>query len=153
MFNGTSLKGQRRNDFNPQFMSLTINLTIHAHVLTNYRCHKIKHLEMWWLFGSAPDFWGRSPGFESDVSHSDPDNGLDVTLAGCSKLVGITTTYRVLMDILSMKTKDSYIEYGGDICQKRLHLSNMAEIQYLSKKITFIENGRDFCQKDYIYQN
>ena len=22
---------------------------------------------------SAPDFWGRGPGFESDISHNDPD--------------------------------------------------------------------------------
>ena len=28
---------------------------------------------MWWLIGSAPDFWGRGPGFESGVSHNDPD--------------------------------------------------------------------------------
>ena len=33
----------------------------------------MKHLEMWWLNGSAPDFWGRGPGFESDISHKDPD--------------------------------------------------------------------------------
>ena len=26
-----------------------------------------------WLTGSAPDFWGRGPGFESGISHSDPD--------------------------------------------------------------------------------
>ena len=31
------------------------------------------HLEMWWLIGSAPDFLGRGPGFESDLSHNDPD--------------------------------------------------------------------------------
>ena len=30
-------------------------------------------LEMWWLIGSAPDFWGRVPGFESGISHNDPD--------------------------------------------------------------------------------
>ena len=28
---------------------------------------------MWWLIGSAPDFWGRCPGFESGISHNDPD--------------------------------------------------------------------------------
>ena len=28
---------------------------------------------MWWLIGSAPDFWGRGPGFESGFSHNDPD--------------------------------------------------------------------------------
>ena len=28
---------------------------------------------MWWLIGSAPDFWGRGPGFESGISHNDPD--------------------------------------------------------------------------------
>ena len=27
---------------------------------------------MWWLIGSAPDFWGRGPGFESGISHNDP---------------------------------------------------------------------------------
>ena len=55
--------------------------------------------------------------------------------------------------------KITFIEYGGDICQKRLHLSNMAEIfvkkdyiyrkwrRYLSKKITFNEYGGDICQK------
>ena len=26
--------------------------------------------EMWWLIGSAPDFWGSGPGFESGISHS-----------------------------------------------------------------------------------
>ena len=25
---------------------------------------------MWWLIGSAPYFLGRSPGFESDISHN-----------------------------------------------------------------------------------
>ena len=29
--------------------------------------------EMWWLIGSAPDFLGRGPGFESGTSHSDCD--------------------------------------------------------------------------------
>ena len=28
---------------------------------------------MWWLIGSAPDFWGRGPGFESGIYHNDPD--------------------------------------------------------------------------------
>ena len=28
---------------------------------------------MWWLIGSAPDFWGRGPGFKSGISHNDPD--------------------------------------------------------------------------------
>ena len=27
----------------------------------------------WWLIGSAPNFWGRGPEFESSVSHNDPD--------------------------------------------------------------------------------
>ena len=30
-------------------------------------------LETWWLIGSAPDFWGRGPGFESGTSHNDSD--------------------------------------------------------------------------------
>ena len=30
--------------------------------------------EMWWLIGSAPDYWGRGPGFESGIiSRNDPD--------------------------------------------------------------------------------
>ena len=29
--------------------------------------------EMWWLNDSAPDFWGRCPGFESGIFHNDPD--------------------------------------------------------------------------------
>ena len=33
----------------------------------------IKYLWMWWVIGSAPDFWGRSPGFESGIYHDDPD--------------------------------------------------------------------------------
>ena len=28
---------------------------------------------MWWLIGSAPDFWGRSPGFASGIYHNDPN--------------------------------------------------------------------------------
>ena len=28
---------------------------------------------MWWLIGSAPDFWGRDPGIESGINHNDPD--------------------------------------------------------------------------------
>ena len=28
---------------------------------------------MWWLIANAPDFWGRGPGFESGISHNDPD--------------------------------------------------------------------------------
>ena len=30
-------------------------------------------LKMWWLIGSAPDFWGRGPGFEFSISYNDPD--------------------------------------------------------------------------------
>ena len=33
----------------------------------------VDHAEMWWLLGCAPDFWGKGPGFESDISHNDPD--------------------------------------------------------------------------------
>ena len=33
----------------------------------------VANLEMGWLIGSAPDFWGRGPGFESGISHNDPD--------------------------------------------------------------------------------
>ena len=29
--------------------------------------------QMWWLIDSAPDFWGRSPGFESGIYHNGPD--------------------------------------------------------------------------------
>ena len=29
--------------------------------------------EIWWLIGSAPDFWSRVTGFESRISHNDPD--------------------------------------------------------------------------------
>ena len=35
-------------------------------LLTNFN-------EMWWLIGSAPDFWGRDPAFEFGISHKDPD--------------------------------------------------------------------------------
>ena len=28
---------------------------------------------MWWLIGSAPDFWGSGPGFESGIYHNDLD--------------------------------------------------------------------------------
>ena len=28
---------------------------------------------MWWFIGSAPDFWGRGPGFESGISINVPD--------------------------------------------------------------------------------
>ena len=28
-------------------------------------------MEMWWLLGSVPDFWGRGPGFESVISLND----------------------------------------------------------------------------------
>ena len=28
---------------------------------------------MWWLIASAPDVWDRGPGFESGISHNDPD--------------------------------------------------------------------------------
>ena len=27
-------------------------------------------LEMWWLIGSAPEFWGRGPEFASVISHN-----------------------------------------------------------------------------------
>ena len=30
-------------------------------------------MQMWWLIGIAPDFWGRGPGFESGIYHNDPD--------------------------------------------------------------------------------
>ena len=26
-----------------------------------------------WFIGKAPDFWGRGPGFESGITHNDPD--------------------------------------------------------------------------------
>ena len=29
--------------------------------------------KMWWLIGSAPDFWGTGPGFESGIYRNDPD--------------------------------------------------------------------------------
>ena len=28
---------------------------------------------MWWLISSAPDFWGRGPGFEFGISHNESD--------------------------------------------------------------------------------
>ena len=28
---------------------------------------------MWWLIGSATDFWGRGLGFKSGISPNDPD--------------------------------------------------------------------------------
>ena len=30
-------------------------------------------MEMWWFIGGAPAFWGRGTGFESGISHNDPD--------------------------------------------------------------------------------
>ena len=30
-------------------------------------------MQMWWLIGSAPDFCGRGPGFESGIYHYAPD--------------------------------------------------------------------------------
>ena len=38
-----------------------------------FRGDLVAHLEIWWLIGSAPDFWGRGPGFESGTSHYDSD--------------------------------------------------------------------------------
>ena len=32
-----------------------------------------RSLKMWWLIGSAPDFWGRGRGFKSSISYNDPD--------------------------------------------------------------------------------
>ena len=40
------------------------------------------HLEMWWLIGSALDFWGSGPGFESDISHNGPTVHQDSGLSG-----------------------------------------------------------------------
>ena len=37
------------------------------------RIRVILNLEIWWLIGSAPDFCGRGPGFESGISHNDHD--------------------------------------------------------------------------------
>ena len=28
----------------------------------------LSKMEMWWLIGSAPEYWGRGPGFESGMS-------------------------------------------------------------------------------------
>ena len=33
----------------------------------------VAHLEMWWLTGSAPVTSGADDGFESGISHNDPD--------------------------------------------------------------------------------
>ena len=41
--------------------------------LSHVSCLKSPLVEMWWLIGSAPDFWGKGPGFESGVSHKDPE--------------------------------------------------------------------------------
>ena len=30
-------------------------------------------IQMWWLIGSAADFWDRGPGFESGFPYYDPD--------------------------------------------------------------------------------
>ena len=40
--------------------------------LFEFRMGSYIKVEMWWLIGSAPDFWGRSPGFESGISYDDP---------------------------------------------------------------------------------
>ena len=45
------------------------NLTM----LTNLTPMSHPILKMWWLIGSAPDFWGRGPGFEFSISYNDPD--------------------------------------------------------------------------------
>ena len=31
-------------------------------------------MEMWWLNGCTPDFWGRGSRFESSISYNDPDS-------------------------------------------------------------------------------
>ena len=37
-------------------------------------------MEMWWLIGSAPDFWDRSPGFESGTSNNSAAGSLCNTI-------------------------------------------------------------------------
>ena len=50
--------------------------------------------EIWWLIGSAPDFWGRGPGFESSISSNDPVSLEDhcEILSNCS-VEGETSTW------------------------------------------------------------
>ena len=55
----------------------TQNIRFGLRIWTQYTRFGSKNMEygiceMWWLVGSAPDFWGRGPGFESGISHNDP---------------------------------------------------------------------------------
>ena len=40
--------------------------------LQKYLCKKQRNFFIW-RCGGAPDLWGRGPGFESGISHNDPD--------------------------------------------------------------------------------
>ena len=58
------------------YISLVMYLSCHVSLLscTSPVMHlSCPHRWWWWLIGSAPDFWGRGPGFESGISHNDPD--------------------------------------------------------------------------------
>ena len=56
---------------NVQKMYMTVQTQLNPNILIAQILFKWK--AMWLLIGSAPDFCGRSPVFESSVSHNDPD--------------------------------------------------------------------------------
>ena len=40
-------------------------------VSSNFAASVYNILKMWWLIGSAPYYWSRSPGFNFGISHND----------------------------------------------------------------------------------
>ena len=67
------------------------DVVAHADVVTHV---DVVAKQMWWLIGSAPDFCGRSPGFESAFYHNDPDGLRDhcVILKKNLRVEGETST-------------------------------------------------------------
>ena len=74
---------------------------------------------MWWLNGSAPDYWGRGPGFESGISHDDSNALQDY----CVKLQTISGQRG--QPTLEAKTDLQRSKQAGELYSDPDYLQNM----------------------------
>ena len=74
--------------YSGSFAELDRKSTLLYTVLYNVHC-----TEMWWFIGCTPDFRDRGPGFESGISHNDPDAQQDHCVIKYRQLRVETETY------------------------------------------------------------
>ena len=65
---------------------------------------------MWWLISIAPDFRGQRSGFESGISHNDPDALKDHCVIGNVKLREGRETYPCGKRIFKKDKKNKFLQ-------------------------------------------